>query len=212
MPGDVWSDQKKVQAVTTWLALGSIPLVEGITGVPRTTIRQWKLQPWWKELIEEIQTEETQELDAKLKKVVDKTLALIEDRLDNGDLILNSKTGNVVRIPVKLRDVHQVGKDLLEQRHHLKHDQVIRVAESTIEDTLRKLAESFTSFVKQRKGETIDAVYAKRPAGLQEGSETLYLEAGSSEAQGGAEQSPQINGTEGGTSNTLGRGPQGSSV
>jgi hypothetical protein len=67
-PGEWWSDAKRIEVVTTWLALGKIPLVAACTGVTEGTIRQWRTQPWWKELELSIQTESDQELDAKLAK------------------------------------------------------------------------------------------------------------------------------------------------
>jgi len=158
-----WSEVKRVEAVTAYLTLGKLPIVSALTKIPVTTLKAWKMQPWWIDLCEELRQDDAQEMDHKLKRIVDKTLDLINDRLDNGDLILNSKTGHVIRIPVKLKDIHQVGTGLMEQRQTLDASKRQKVEQKSIEDTLKKLAESFTQFIKNKReprtieGETIDA-------------------------------------------------------
>jgi hypothetical protein len=180
----VWSDQKKVEVATTWLALGKVPLVEGVTGVPRATIRQWKLQPWWKELISEIQQEEDQELDSKLKKVVDRSLDAVMERIDGGEFILDSKTGTVKRIPVKLRDVHRVMADVIDKRDLIRGRPAKQREEAQNADILKKLADQFADWVrinmKQPKvieGEVVHAVYEERKEGLQDGVQQVPQEA-----------------------------------
>ena len=44
-----WPKEKKIQAVAQWLALGNLRLVSATTGVDYGLIRQWKIQPLWKE-------------------------------------------------------------------------------------------------------------------------------------------------------------------
>ena len=117
-----WSDAKRVEVVTTYLVLGKAPMVEAVTGVPAKTIRDWRMQPWWKELEDEIRCEETAELDSKLSKIVDRSLSTVMDRIENGDYILDSRTGVVRRIPVKLRDVHKVSTELIDKRLLLRKD------------------------------------------------------------------------------------------
>ena len=200
-----WSEVKRVEAVTAYLTLGKLPIVSALTKIPVTTLKAWKMQPWWIDLCEELRQDDAQEMDHKLKRIVDKTLDLINDRLDNGDLILNSKTGHVIRIPVKLKDIHQVGTGLMEQRQTLDASKRQKVEQKSIEDTLKKLAESFTQFIKNKReprtieGETIDAVYEKWEKRLPEGSGLIHVEAGSNKETSGSKQSPQNDGEEGRT-------------
>ena len=147
-PQSEWTDQTKVQVVTQYLALGKAPLVEALTGVPRQTIRLWKTKPWWGELVRQIQAEDNQETDAKLTKIIDRSLDIINDRLENGELILNSKTGQAVRLPVKLRDVSVVTRDLFQQRDKIRNAPAEREREEAQADRLLKLAETFAEFAK----------------------------------------------------------------
>lgn len=219
MSNKPYSDQKKTEVVTTWLALGKVPMVEQVTGVSRHTIRQWKLQPWWQELVNEIQNEEDQELDSKLSKVVNSSLDAVMERIEGGEFHIDSRTGQVKRIPVKLRDVHRVMADVIDKRNLLRGKPTSRVEKTQTVDTLTKLADQFAQWVRVHmkpirtiEGEVVDAVYGERPQGLQEGVQQIPLEAGTNQAQGREEQSPQDDGEEGGAPHLRGRGPQESSV
>lgn len=173
-----YTEKKKIEVVTTYLALGKAPMVEAVTGVPRGTIRIWKMQPWWKELESEIRNEETLELDAKLSKIVNKSLDLVADRLDNGDFMYDPKSGKVKRIPVKMRDAERVSSNLIDKRQLIRKNPVEKaMQQQQFEDRLLKLAEQFAEFALGKKaeprvieGEVINAVHDQREEGLQEGT------------------------------------------
>lgn len=174
MSGKGWSDSDKVKAVTTYLAVGKLPLVEVVTGVPRSTLKQWRLQPWWKELEEEIRREDEYELDAKLSKLIDKSLDAVAERIENGEFRI-SKTGQIQRVPVSLKDVHRVAVDLVDKRNLIRGKPTSRVEKSETVDTLQKLAAQFAEWVKVSmkpepkiiEGEVL-AVHEEREAGLQD--------------------------------------------
>lgn len=174
MPKD-WGDVKRVEVVTTYLALGKAPLVEAVTGVPRATIRQWKIQPWWKELEHQIQAEDDLELSGKLKKVVDKSLDVVSERIQNGEFKLDSRTGKVVRIPVSVRDAHRVTVDLIDKYQLIRGKPTTRSEKVENADVLVKLAQQFMEWAKLAQpkekvieGEIINAVYEERETRLQE--------------------------------------------
>jgi hypothetical protein len=177
-----WDDKKKVEVVTTWLAVGKLSLVEAVTGVPKATIVNWKREPWWPDLVNEIQNESDQELDTKLQKIVDKSLDVVLDRIEHGDFVLNSKTGEVSRIPTKLKDVHRVSVDLIDKRDLIRNRDRVKVEVLVVDDYLKKLANQFATFVKKQLPKTLEgeavAIHEERQEGLQEGSSSLHVEAG----------------------------------
>jgi hypothetical protein len=178
--GKGWDDKKKVEVVTTYLALGKVPMVESVTGVPRATIRQWKLQPWWTELVSQIQEESSQELDTKLTRIIDKSLDTVNERIDNGEFILDSKTGTVKRVPVKLKDVHKVASDLLDKRDLVRGRPSQRGESTQTVDILVKLAQQFQSWVQKHEPRVIEgevvAIHDQREEGLQEGVQQVPLQ------------------------------------
>lgn len=148
--GEWWSDAKRIEVVTTWLALGKIPLVAACTKVPEGTIRQWRTQPWWKELEISIQTETDQELDAKLAKRIDKALDVIWDRLENGDFMYDPKTSQFVRKPVNMKDTHKVMVDMLDKRLLIRKQPKEQQSQEAVGDILKNLAKEFEQMAKKK--------------------------------------------------------------
>lgn len=145
-PGQ-WPESKKIELVTTYLATGSLLMASGICKVPYTTCKHWKKQPWFKDMIANIRSEEKMELDAKVSKIVNKTLDVIVDRLDGGDYILDSKSGTVKRVPVKMRDAKSVMTDLFDKRQLLRNEPTSITESQTVDKRLEMLAERFEKFV-----------------------------------------------------------------
>ena len=211
-----YTDAKKIEVVTTYLVLGKAPLVEAATGVPRGTIRQWKMQPWWKELESDIRVEEDQELDSKLSRIVDRTLDTVVDRIEHGDYILDSRSGTVKRVPVKMKDAHKVSVDLIDKRNLLRGKPTSRVEKITVEDTMLKLAEQFKEWAKLIKSEKVIegdyAVYDERETGLPERESVVQLASQEHQKADAQEQSSLSDGSSLRQEDTRGRGPHQANV
>ena len=197
-PGYKFPVEKRIEVVTKWLALGNMRLVSELTGVSYQLCRMWKQMDWWKELEAEIKASRNIQVDNKLSKIVDKSLDTIADRLDNGDVVFNQKTGTVVRKEVSLKDATKVATDLLTRQAVLQKQDTDTVTQSntqTIQDQLKNLALEFAKFNKKNTGpveditfvENTDALYDEREEGLQEGSSEVYEQAESEEEEGYAE-------------------------
>ncbi len=138
-----YSDSQKIEAVTTYLALGNLALTASVLKINELTMREWKQKQWWKDLEQELAVQEDIQLSSRLQKIIDSTLTATEDRIRNGDWIFNNKEGCLIRKPVNLRDVHKVSMDMLDKREHILNKQPTTVAMEQIDDRLRKLAEKF---------------------------------------------------------------------
>jgi uncharacterized protein (DUF2384 family) len=152
--GEWWSEAKRIEVVTTWLALGKIPLVSATTGVPEGTIRQWRTQPWWKELELSILTETDQELDAKLAKRIDKALEVVWDRLENGDFMFDPKSGQFMRRPVSMKDTHKVMVDMMDKRMLIRKQPKEQQSQDAVGDILKNLAKEFAEMAKKKVKES----------------------------------------------------------
>ena len=194
----VWKPEKKIEAVTTYLALGSLKQTAAVTGVSHSLIKQWHGQAWWRDLENEIVASRRVASANKLSKIVDKSLDVIDDRLDNGDFAYNSKSGEVYRKPVTLRDATTAANALMQRAaiiEKMNKDEQVVEATQTIQEQLANLALEFAKFNKRdnSKAETIkfkednNAVHDEREEGLQKRSEELYFQTLSGEETGGAE-------------------------
>jgi hypothetical protein len=193
--------EKKIEAVTHYLALGNLRQVAAITGVSYPNIKLWKSQDWWKELEAEIKASRRLQTNSKLSKIVDKALQAVEDRIENGDIHYNRKTGELDRVPVSALTATKVANDLMQRQEALEKISAAEIEHQqtqTIQDQLMFLATEFAKFnakrtVDVKATEVIeDAVYDKREEGLQEGEREVRLETLSGEEEGGEEQSESL--------------------
>ena len=155
-----WSQNQRLQVVSTYLLLGSATETALVTGVPLATIRVWKTQDWFKEAMLQLKTEDVQQLDSNMKRVLDKALKAVEDRIDLGDAQYDPRTGEIVRIPVKAQVALRITTDLLDRKMKLEAKPQQEAIETTINDRLLKLSEEFSRFAKAKyalsKEEPID--------------------------------------------------------
>jgi len=119
--------------------------------IPEITLRVWKTTEWWKNAVEEIKLQEDIQMSARLKKIVDASLMAVEDRLVNGDLMYDQKSGEMVRKQVNMRDAHKVAVDLMDKKQLLDKAAAPAQEEQKDEDRLLKLAEKFADFVTKKK-------------------------------------------------------------
>lgn len=148
-----WSEKKKMEAVTTYIGLGSPTLTAQQIGVPFETLRSWMKTDWWKEKIHEIQNEDYDKLDNKLSKALDKAIDVINDRIESGDYVVDPKTGKVRQIPVKLRDVNIAFNTLLDKRQLIRKQPTKIVEQQSTALALQQLADSFAKFVNKNEKE-----------------------------------------------------------
>lgn len=146
-----WSDSQKVEAVQTFLVLGNLKLVAGALKIPYETIRVWRKSEWWKQIEGDLRVQDDLQLSARLKKIVNKSYDVIEDRLEHGDFVYDQKTGTMRRKPVNMKDAHKVAIDLIDKQQELvdRHMEGTSVSSDKIEKTLRTLADNFEKIAKQ---------------------------------------------------------------
>ena len=159
-----WSDGQKMEAIKHYLLLGNLAMTSRMLGIPEITLRVWKRTEWWKDAVEELKSQEKMELSSRLKKIVDASLTVVEDRLLNGDYQFDQKTGEVIRKPVNMKDAHKVAVDLQQRQDVLeKTTQQESSGAENIENKLLSLAEKFAEMAtkkiqqKQDDARTIDA-------------------------------------------------------
>jgi len=148
-----WSQSQKIEAVLTYIATGSEVKTAAATGIPKATLHIWRYQPWWKELQLQIQEEQDDEINADIAKIIEKGMATVSERLENGDFGFNQKTGEIFRKPVNLRDAHKVTVDMIDKRNLLNGKQSKQTADLEIGSKLDFLAKKFAEFANMTKGD-----------------------------------------------------------
>lgn len=148
--GKHWSAKDRVKAVASWLVLGNMNKVEEATGIPAGTLHYWKTQPWWFEQVERIRQSEDQELDNQFTKIVQKTQAVVLDRLENGDFVYD-KEGVLVRKPVSIRDAAIVSGISVDKRHILRQVPASEQNKIGMQERLKNLEMQFTKLVSREE-------------------------------------------------------------
>lgn len=199
--GKYWSDAQKVEAVTLWLSMGNLSLVGATLRIPEPTIRKWRATQWWKEIAEEIQLQDKIQLSARAKNVIDKSMEVIADRLEQGDWIYDQKAGQMRRKPVAMKDALAVADKLMDRKDKLDKTLVVQDSTESVEAKLTKLMEKFSQAA-QAPAQVTDVIFVKEGndnATNEEREEGLFLRQGisetpgASEEQGGEERSEEDN-------------------
>lgn len=162
------SDSTKVEVVKTFLALGcNLKLTAGSCNIPYRTLQVWSASQWWKGLVNELKKAEKLELSAKTKLIIERSMELLMDRLENGDVILNSKTNQTYRRPVPAKELNTIVKDMIDRKNTLDRAFEETIVTVSKDDKLAALAERFAKLAemslekKQPTVEVTDVIFAK---------------------------------------------------
>ena len=154
-----WTWESKVEVASLLIIHGNVRAVSRMTSVPHDTILSWRRSDWWDNLTAEIKRDMDIELQGKLSTVVEKALHKVQDRLENGDYILNNKTGEIMRKEVSMKDAAKVLTDVLNTKVKLeKQTEVQPVSKQSVPDLLKTLATEFAKFNKQQQKQTAETI------------------------------------------------------
>jgi len=146
----IWTQNQKLEAVSTYLMLGNMAETAVVTGIPLQTLKIWKTTDWFKDYSLQLQSEDVQQMDSNLKRVIQKALKATEDRIDLGDAQFDQKTGEIVRIPIKAHVALKITTELLTKQQKLNENPIKEEVEKTIDSRLLKLSEEFARFANAR--------------------------------------------------------------
>lgn len=155
-----WSDSQKIEAVKTYLVLGKFSLTAATIKIPEQTLRTWSKSDWWAQIVDDLRLQDELVLSSRLQKIVDKTLDVVEDRLEHGDFVYDQKSGKMRRKPVAMRDAHKVALDMQDRRDVLLSRDRPMASQEQVADKLLVLAEKFAQMAasQQKSLEIIDVV------------------------------------------------------
>lgn len=193
---------KRIEVVKCYIITGSLRRVSEATGVHLKTLTEWRDQEWWSDITAEIKKQREAKLDNKLSNIVEKALEVVEDRLNNGDLVLNNKTGELIRKPVPLREASKAANELLARQQQLqKNSEGVTIQQTTVKETLNMLANEFSKWNRnqsKKEATTIEfkevdsnAIHEEWETGLPAGGGKIHFETGSSQEEDPTERSSQ---------------------
>ena len=158
-----WSDKQKLETVQTYLMFGNLAQTARVLNIPEATVYRWRMTSWWKEIEGELKTQDELQLSAKLKRTMERSMDIVDDRLEHGDYVYDQKTGQMKRKPVSVKDAHKVSMDLLTKRDLILNRNVPDASEEQMSDKLLKMMQQFADFAQKKldKNSTVEDVDAK---------------------------------------------------
>ena len=108
--------EKKVEACTLYAVYGSVEETSKLSGVPEREIRSWMKDPWWDEIIKQVYLEQNDKLGAQISSLLEDSIVLLKDRLENGDYYFTPKSGELKRRPVDAKLLTGLFHNLAVQR------------------------------------------------------------------------------------------------
>jgi transposase-like protein len=171
----LYTDQEKLEAVKLYLITGNNSATAAALGMNRDTLMGWRQTQWWKDLTKEVKEQTNIALSAKLRKIADKALEQVQDRLENGEFIYDQKKGELIRKPVSIAEARKATTDCLDKAMKIETVQEGVATDQAITNRLEMLATAFQQFAKKATKvevidvEVTDAVHDQRKEGLQEG-------------------------------------------
>jgi hypothetical protein len=151
--------EKKIEVASKYMQLGNMRLVSELTDVNYQTIADWRKTDWWMILIDELKQAKKAKTGQKLAEIIDQSIEVVTDRLENGDWVLNNKTGEMQRRPVSLRDAAQVTNNLITRQIQMEElAEKITTRKETVQETLKVLAGEFAKWNRTQKNKDAETI------------------------------------------------------
>ena len=128
------------------VATGNRKAASQQSGIPASTIRHWSQNDDDFQLMcQEVRTEFGERIKYKLAEIIDESADQILDRIRNGDVIRDSKTGKLVRVPIKGRDLVIINGVSFDKLRLAENQPTNIVQHENSKDHLKRLANKFTA-------------------------------------------------------------------
>lgn len=187
---------RKIEACTLYAVYGNVEQVEQLTQIPAKELRSWMNDTWWQEIIKQVYVEQNDKLGATITELLNKSLSVLADRLENGDYYFTPKTGELKRKPVDAKVLTGLFNGLAIQRRLVRGEPTsITSNKQTLDDKLDRLAKEFKRFSRAKQinqePEKLDALLEELPSRLQDGVQSIPILRRGEEEQSSSEQSQE---------------------
>lgn len=145
-----FDQKKKIECATVFAVARNYERVSGLTGVPVAQLKRWNDEPWWHEIIAKVKKEKNEVLDGKITETLDKTLDMIQDRVENGETYYNPKSKEYYNLPLKAKDAAIVTSILFDKRQLIRGEATSRTESISSEEKLLALKQNFENLAKSK--------------------------------------------------------------
>ncbi len=159
-----WPESKKMEVLQAYLVMGILSLAARTCNVPEITVRVWKASKWWKDTEEELRRGSKLQLGAKLQSLVQKSLDVLDDRVSNGDYVMqqspnfkdaegNWQKGEItwVRKPISAEHANKITASLIDRQIAIEKSATAEpITDEGLEARMKKIKEDLMAFANKR--------------------------------------------------------------
>lgn len=145
-----WPDVKKIEVATLYAVLRDSKKINQLTDVPVSVIDNWINEPWFGDIVLKVRKERNEKLDSAITDVLAKGLEIVQDRFENGELMVNRRTGEEYRVPVNVKNVALVADIFFDKRQLIRGEATTRTETITQEQKLEKLKNNFEKLARSK--------------------------------------------------------------
>lgn len=153
----VYHPVERTHAAVIYAVTGDAKQAAAIAKIPEREIKKWRVEPWFQNVLAEVRDENKHLIDAKLSSILEKSLEKLEERIEDGDVSFNYRTGEQVVIPVKAKELAGISTAIHKQRALDRGEptSITASAGMSTEAKLEKLAEAFSSLADKKKQQRV---------------------------------------------------------
>lgn len=145
--------EDRYKAAAALVASGNSIAAGKQVGLPASTIRHWAQHDIdFQAMCQEVRTEFGETIKSKLAQIINAANDQTLDRLQNGDVIRDSRTGELVRIPIKGKDAAIIGAVSFDKLRLAESQPTSIVQHENTTEKLQRLADQFRT-ISQRSEE-----------------------------------------------------------
>lgn len=143
-----YTREDRYKAAALYVATGNSMAVSRETGIPASTIRHWlKHDEDFRLMCQEVRTEFGEKIKSKYAQIIDEATDQVLDRLRNGDVVRDTKTGELNRVPVKAKEAAIIGAIHFD-KSRLLASQPTQITRHESAANLQRLADQFRAIGK----------------------------------------------------------------
>ena len=139
--------EARYKAAAALISTGNSKVAASESGVPSSTIRHWRQHDADFALIcEELRAEFSERIKGQLTEIIEKANVETLDRLEHGDAIRDTKTGELSRLPIKGKESAIIAAVAIDKLRLLENQPTSIVAKtdvSALAEQFRQLSEQW---------------------------------------------------------------------
>ena len=148
--------ENRCRAAAALTATGNSKAASRESGIPASTIRHWAHNDDdFQMMCQEIRTEFGERIKHQLAEIIHESAKETLDRVKNGDVIRDTKTGELARVPIKGRDLAIIGGVAFDKLRLAESQPTAIVQHESSDESIKRMTEKF---------EAIAGAYQRRDA------------------------------------------------